>query len=601
MAVRLDQETLIKYADKAFLGLALLLLLFAAVAALKDPQPEVDYRQVVNAYNNARDRQDADIDWQQVRNMFADTPEDQKTLALLRACPSIAETFNLTPVSTPRQQFVTNSETLPGAVWADSQRLFAYLPSQKPEDIPVPQVKVPPLAERTAPVDLLMVDQMVYLPTGKEAGGEQGYDIYSVTGQARIDLTAHLEAWKRWAAQVPDVQKALRSLYVTRVVVQRRELAADGNWTEWETRPTVQVENVTGRALFVPPVQPDIVAMSRDEAMEKDYIERIKKYQNNLARAQKDILRPPFYPLGGNQKWHSPYSWHKFAMDEGNRTTVIPVSGRESRTPAETGFTLPGIGEPLTPAPAPETKVNELETDRVDYTEFWFNEIQLIERAAGKTFQYRVQLRYLNPYITIAEPGQAEDADRLTIEYQTQWSEPSTVVTLPKPVEFFFVGQIGSRANVDLYRWIHGQWYQVRSRTFEIGEDIRYQADIDLSIPTARGHVTTRKKVVFDTGAGIVDLRDDNMLINGTRTSVKKMIYLMQPLNVLGSLIDRTGRDASANFWKKAQQTRIVEERKVEDQFVEPEPMEEGQEYESYDERDLNMPPADSRQPIFRR
>lgn len=599
MAVRLDQETLIKYADKAFLGLALLLLLVAAVAVINPPKPDVDYRQVVRSYQDALARQDAKVDWQQVQKMFTDTPEDQNTLALLRACPSIAETFNLTPVRTPQQQFVTNSETLPGSVWADPQRFFAYMPSQKPEEIPVPQVKVPPLAERTAPADLLMVDQMVYVPAGNEAG--QGFDVYSIAGQARIDLTAQLEAWKRWAAPVPEVQKALRSLYVTRVVVQRRELAADGKWTDWGDIPIVRVEDVTGRASFVPPLQPDIVAMSRDEAMEKDFIERIRKYQADLARAQKDILRPPFYPLGGNQKWHSPYSWHKFAMDEGNRTTVTPAAGRSAGAPAAPAgaIRLPGMGGPL--APAPETAVAQPEADRVDYTEIWFNDVPLIESAAGKTFQYRVQLCYLNPYIGVPA-GQADDADRLTIEYRTQWSEPSTVVILPKPVEFFFVGQIGSRANVDLYRWIHGQWYQVRSRTFEIGEDIRYQADIDLSIPTTRGHVTTRKTVVFDTGAGIVDLRDDTLLINGTRTSVKKMIYLMQPLNMLGSLIDRTGRDASANFWKKAQETRVIEERKVEDQFVEPEPMNGGEEYmEPYDERNQNMPPADSRQPIFRR
>ena len=440
MAVKLDQETVIKYADKVFMGLALVLLLVAVYMVLMPATPAVTYPQVVQAYESAVSRQQAKVDWEQIQSQFNNSPEDQKALELLRSSPTIVGGFGLPPIATPLLQFRLQNETMPQPVWAGQYRFAPYLAIQRPKVIDVPQVTIPALAERIAPVDLLLINDMAYLSRGQEAAGTVGYDILYVAGQVRLDLQAHVDAWRRAAARVPRVQQNVRSLTISRIEVQRRDVQGD-QVGEWKTIPTARLDEVTGRPPFPRPAQPVIADIAREPKLEQDFVTRIKKYQADLLRVHRDILRPPFYSMGGTKKWISPYAWHKFALDSNLPSGPATSPVRDAAPPAG-GIVLPQFGGV---APAAEPTVAEVAAERKEYTEMWFNDVLIMKDNAGKTYQYRTRVWYLNPYIGVSA-REASAEDRLTLEFESQWSEPSAAVTLPRPVEFFFVGQIGERS-----------------------------------------------------------------------------------------------------------------------------------------------------------
>ncbi len=590
MAVRFDQDTVIKYADKVFLGLAVVLLLVAVVSVLMPAEPEVTYSQVANAYQRARQEQERplgneskeelDASRQVIESQFSDAPEDQKTLALLRSMPSYVSTFKLTPAATPFRQFAYFHQTPPSPEWAAELRRAAYVSIQERKEVIRNLATFPPQEQRGQPVDLLTYADMAYLSSGGEANGNAGYDVIYIAGQFRIDMKPVLEAWQRAAAAVPDVQRSLRTPVLNRYEVQRRR-QVDGKWGEWTTIPTVRKDEADGRS-FTPPVPQPVEnpqVLDENPEQEKAHADRFRQYQSAIGRVQRDVLRPPFYNTG--TPWVSPYAWHKFEMEDSPAAGggVTPVN-----VPRGPGIVLPG-SDGLLPPPTdqgPQTTVAE----RKDYTEMWFNDILTLEKDAGKTVQYRVRAFYLNPYATLSA-ADARAEDRAQIEIATQWSEPSAAVTLPEPVRFFFVGQgiTADRANVDLYRWIHGQWYKAPRRpTFEVGQEVYLEQEMDLEVPTPRGPARLRKVVKFQPGVSVVDVRDDVQLVSGRPMPAKRLVYLDSSSNVLGSQVDVTGKQQTVNFANTANAQRVVKERRVREQTPEF-----GPEYEP--EGEIEIPP----------
>ena len=114
-----------------------------------------------------------------------------------------------------------------------------------------------------------------------------------------------------------------------------------------------------------------------------------------------------------------------------------------------------------------------------------------------------MRLAVLNPIWSV--PGVKDDQARWTLEFPGPWSEPGEEVTIPGIVQFYFVGTFGRRVNLELHRWIHGQWVIVPSVPTLLGAPVVFtRRRARIVVPGAKEEVT--KDVDLSPQALVVDI-----------------------------------------------------------------------------------------------
>jgi len=572
MAMKFDQDAVFKYADKAFLALASAFLIFAMVMlVMGDKKPEVAYDAVADELNRVKAKQArAHVDQFLVGvKEQASLPQEQRTVVgLVQATPYFHKQL---AGEVARHPELAARQFLPEVDYSSEfQRIHDTLPQPwvGAEDRRVPQkapimgkgevrelYRIPPLEDkdgrpkRIAPTELKVVSDKGYAGTGREKDGELGTDYFYNSGQFKLDVSQQV-AWIREYAK----GLAISDVVFTGVDVQRRDVLSDGSYGPWKDIKVADVETVKKEVLIPQRPRPedlDPKVLDADERRRRAIIDAvIRRMRAVWQKRQADILRPPFYAMTGKE-WLQPYEILNYDV----APTASPAAGGAATgTTAEAGFLdLDKLASESTTKPAQKI-----------VGEGWFNDV-LAKEDLGRTFQYRVRVRIFNPLFG-APADQAAADERFVIEVPCRWSEPSAAVTADSPVRFFFnsrsqMAGADPKASVDMFRWIHGKWYQAKAVQFEIGSPIVFSRVYDIEVPDKRGWLTAgRARVDFVTPATVVDVTEATTIYSGREQRVSKLVYSLDGDDGrLYSRIDMEDRDRKGQFEKdrKAEEDQL--------------------------------------------
>jgi len=553
MALRIDQERIVKYSDKAFLAAGAAFVVVAAVMLVLGGQRKagVTYARVVNAHQRAEERmQNADKDEYISSGLLAG---DARARFLFENKPDYSGAFINRQLTKP-----------PEWIKKGAEQLAPYMPLPPPPVVQKYLVRIPD--KRVAPADLMLRQFKGYYASGKEKDGIPGRDLLLVTGQARVDL-GQQTLWSRKAANVdhnPKWNAAIQSTVLLGYDVQRRAKQADGSWSPWEDRMTVQYENVNPRRRLgferIPDGDPKV--LFADEKAAAELAKRVAALRDAVTKKFPDeLLHPPFYPLAGVERIPLPYDVLPEEAQEG--AGIEPAGDEEPvpfEPPAEYEYTpppdaefpvpgrRPGVGR-VVPAVGPMPTFGR-ETEKT----FHFHDL-LSPSDVGKTLQYRVRVRFLNPIFGAArsELDPEHVAEAWVVEVPGPYGEPSDEITIDRLVRFFFVGRsFGDKANFKLYRWIYGDWREIRSAAFGIGESINISRTMKLEIPVNPGkrpeEFPRSMKVSFNTGAAVVDVMTTTTQYHGVIRNSDKLVYWESAANRLESRMSVEDRDAATRF-----------------------------------------------------
>ena len=303
-----------------------------------------------------------------------------------------------------------------------------------------------------------------------------------------LDLTAQLAAYNK-ANDPLDPSGILLS----KMELQRREQKPDGTWSEWApvapTLPTVMAAKWPK-----PPANP------RDKAAAGAWYVACRT-------RQADLRRMPLYTLIPNKQSQT-------ADAVAGAVTVVeqPEMKRPPEPVPAAPAAAPGTAAPATPAPAPDetppplaptggaspwakhvattpaqptpgTTHPEVATPKRVIATLWAYDTTV---EPGKTYQYQMRASVVSPIYS--DPEVEDDKARWTLEFTGPWSSSSHEVTIPNLVEFFFIGTAGGdKVNLELHRWILGQWVIRPSVQCNLGAPVVFIKQQKLTIPSAKG------------------------------------------------------------------------------------------------------------------
>ncbi len=305
----------------------------------------------------------------------------------------------------------------------------------------------------------------------------------------RFDLTEQLNIYMAGSAPIDPKSPII----ITRVDLRRRQRKPDGRWSDWQVVPATVPVDLAEKL-------PKLPADPHDKRA-------VGAWFNGLTKSQAQIRRMPFYtlvtedpegktveaeagpvegvaqpdPTAVKEKEPGKPDEKKAADEKKDAATEAEPtrSGEAGRSPWET-ITVPekppeeGPGSTETVAP-----------ERV-YATVWANDVTV---QPGKTYQYQMRLAVLNPVWSM--PGVKDEQAKWTLEFSGPWSEPGEGVTIPDVVEFYFVGTFRGKVNLELHRWIHGQWVMVPSRSVNLGAPVLYtKSRAAIAVPGAKEKVT---------------------------------------------------------------------------------------------------------------
>jgi len=555
MALRINQDTIIKYADKVFLGVAAVFLVFAAaVLVLGSRKADATYADVLRSYTAAQEKvAAADQDEYISSELLAG---DKKAQVLFGSKPDYSGAFRSRHLSKPQPWFRKGAE-----------QLAPYKPLPPPPVVKKYVVRIP--EKRVAPTKLMLGQFKGYWASGREKDGILGRDLFLVTGQATIDL-GQQTLWSRKAANVEYNRKwdaAIQSTVPLGYDVQRRRQLDDGTWGSWEDRDTVGYNNVNQRRKL--PIgrmaDGDAKALFADERLAEAFRKKVAGHRANIVKHQEPLLHPPFYPLAGVEKVPWPYDALAEeaapGADAGMEEAGDLVRPPEEVPPEDYQFTPPGgeftpPGEAFIPpgrevAPGPRIRqpfVREATKD------FVFHDL-LAPSDIGGTFQYRVRIRFLNPIFGAArnevDPEHLDEAWR--VEVPGSYSEPSEPIYVEPLVRFFFVGRsVGGKGNFRLFRWIYGDWREVRSAAIGVGELVSITRKLKITVPNTKSRradeVPKSVPVTFNTGASVVDVFTTTTQHHGVVRNSEKLVYRDARTNQLHSRLHVEDGEAAQRF-----------------------------------------------------
>jgi hypothetical protein len=301
----------------------------------------------------------------------------------------------------------------------------------------------------------------------------------------QFDLTAQVEAY--WQANAPP-----QPIILARVELQRRELKADGSWSDWQA---------------VTPALPKAAAdkWPKWPANPSD-VREVGEWGAALAdpKTQAAIRLMPLY--------------HLEARDEEGRTTQAITGNatgveqpeltppKPATAPAAAPAAAPPATEPAVPAAAPAkaatseedspwaarspsaAKTTAAPTEAARKRVVAWVSAYDTSVMPGVTYQYQMRVALRNPVYSLAR---VEDPNvRWAPMLPGEWSQPTQAVTIPPLVQFYFVGMGGDRPNVELQRWILGQWIKIPSVQCNLGAPIYFVRREQLRLPGSKDQKT---------------------------------------------------------------------------------------------------------------
>jgi len=499
MAADLTQSFMGKHGEKVALGAAAFLFIAATAWFVFLRRPQDDLHRDVNRLVDDLQKKTR----QEVTLQEALDPEERTALGIGRKSVTVADLREAVTGQSPDYKV--------------ARKFTSPLPKKKAAEPTGPEEHYAP--EEILPVEEVRVAVGYGVTDAPEVPDPQAtlqtadatyHDIAWAGVVGKFDLTRQAEIIQEpYLADGRTLRLSKQSpITFTRVEVRRRQVKPDGTTTEWEpVTPAVPAE----AAADLPPLPAD----NRDSAA-------VGRWYGNLIHAQAQVRRPPFYnllnlgegqtvqALAGQVEGVAQPDLSRFDEEAEKASApapeeAAPETGAEPEpskpaSEAETGSVWDRIAKPRErPSEKPAEKPEQPEREHV-YATLWVNDGAV---DPGKTYQYQMRAAVLNPVWSMDNVQPAEK--RWTLELLGPWSEPSEPVTVPEPVEFYFVGTFGERVNLELHKWIHGQWIIVPSAPTYIGAPVvYYKRRHRLTVPGTDETVETDVEIA--PGALLVDL-----------------------------------------------------------------------------------------------
>lgn len=474
MAADLTQSFIGKHVEKVVLAVAVLVFLGSVVwfGVMREPQERVR-SQVARLVDEVKKKAD--------KPTLKDALEPQEQVAL-----------GIDKSATTVAQFEKALNGLP-AEWVAVAKMVEAMPKQSAAVVIVEQCQAP---ERILAVqDLRTVwgrgvtkDEVAMALAKLDTKSGALSDIVWAGCVGRFNLTEQLAIYMDGNAPVSK-----NPITITKVELRRRQRKPDGDWSDWTAIPAAAPPEAVEKL-------PALPADPRDKRA-------VIAWGGALMNAQAGVRRMPFYklvaedpegktveaqagPIDGVAQ-PDPAALRKKGLekpaegkDSGKTPTPTPTKVKE--TAEDSGKspwdTTPVGGKPRTEKPKP----TEAAAPEHVYATVWANDATV---QPGKTYQYQMRLAVLNPVWSV--PGVKDEQARWTLELEGPWSEPGEEVAIPGIVQFYFVGTFGQRVNLELHRWIHGQWVIVPSAPTLLGAPVVFtRRRARIVVPGAKEEVT---------------------------------------------------------------------------------------------------------------
>ncbi len=365
-----------------------------------------------------------------------------------------------------------------------------------------------------------------------------------------VDLTDQLDAFK--AADDP-----VQPIMLSRVELQRRELKADSTWSPWQAVtpavtataaakwPKLPANPRNSRAVMqwgaaVGIMQAAIRHMPLYHLVAVDEEGRlVESVAGSSTGTEQPDLTPP-----------KPVEPAPAASDVGSEDTGPAAPPPESVTGEVNPWAAPATGPATKTGPAaPIAPPPPREPSKRATTTVWAYDTTV---EPGKTYQYQMRIGIRSPIYSLER---ADPAARWQPEFMGEWSEPTRDVTPLPTVFFYFVGVLGDKANIDLQRWILGQWVHVPSTPISLGAPIVANPPLrrKLTVPGTKAE-PTKDNVEIDmnpVGIVLVDILH-NFLYQpaGTRAVRTDVLMFADGRGELGERFVWDDKTRAASDWK---------------------------------------------------
>ena len=313
-------------------------------------------------------------------------------------------------------------------------------------------------------------------------------DIAWATCVGQVNLTEQLRAYD--ASNI-----GWQAIFVSRVDLQRRELKPDGTWAEWKpVAPYVPATLKTKTKMVPMPTNP------QDRKAVGEWGAYVYKQQADIRR----IPMPVLVAVDPEGKTAQAVVGNITAVEQPSLVRPAapapegePAAAPTAPAPATAPPTGAGLGGPdwllqLQPgvtkgAPGPGAVAPPPGAQDV-YATVWANDLTV---EPGKTYQYQMRVSILSPIYLNARVK--DEKTRWALEFTGAWSDAGDAVSIPPLVEFFFIGSSAGKANLEMHRWIHGQWVIVPSAASVLGAPVVYtKSRVQLKVPGNVGQTATK-------------------------------------------------------------------------------------------------------------
>ena len=533
MAVDLTQHFLGKHMEKAVLGLAVLVLVLAVLHFVVLRQDQEGFRK------------DVAQSVERIKNRLQHPALETVLSPQQRAAMGIDQ-----PQKTG-EDFETRLTQLPpplaaGKDMVEGLRIQQASTTEEKKPISPPE-RILPVEEVRMAVGRGVTGEAVASAVDKAEGGTPLFDIVWAGGVGRFDLTAQLEEYLKGNAEPQEI-------ILTKVELQRRERKTDGTWSEWKAVPAAAPAEVLAK-------MPKTPADPRDKRT-------VGEWYLALKTEQADIRRMPFYalmasdaegqtvdavagPIGGVEQpsMLPPEPTQPKPVD----VAAPPAPAADSMPAKPSAASVPSWLEELRrPNEKPTTETApSAEPQRTHvYATVWANDVSV---EPGRTYQYQMRVAVFNPVYSKLEVK--DEKARWALELTGDWSPPSQEVTIPPLVQFYFVGLFGDKVNLELHRWIHGQWVIVRSAPSQLGAPVVFtKTRQEFQVPGAKETVREDVDLSPPPNVLLVDvIRDFLYQPSGDNRPIRTNVLVFS---------DSQGRIAQRIEWEDRDRARIDRERR---------------------------------------
>ena len=470
MAADLTQSFMGKHVEKVVLAAAVVVFVGSATwfVVLREPQDQLPSQTRRLVQKVQEDVKNPSID-------KALTQDERVKLGIDRSVTTAAE-------------FGRALNGLPAA-WTAVAKMVPPQPTRKEEVIVVEEVKPP--AEILAVEDFRTVwgrgvtsDEVEMALEKSDVKSGSLSDIVWAGCIARFDLTEQL---KRYALPRKYILEQ-SPVTITKVELRRRERQPDGGWSDWKAVPATVPADVADELPTFPDDPSDKLA--------------VRAWGGGLIKAQAEVRRTPFYELvvvdpegktveaeAGSVDGVANPDPSVFEekepgkpADEKASAEKKPASAKKETASKKTAADAAASPWLVTPTGKKPTKGGPTPGEQTAaaehvYATVWANDGTV---QPGKTYQYQMRVAVLNP--VWSRPEVKDEQARWALQFEGPWSEAGEEVTIPGLVAFYFVGTFGQRVNLELHRWIHGQWIMIPSVPTLLGAPVSYTKRVPISV-----------------------------------------------------------------------------------------------------------------------